>query len=98
MNFKLHVNIIKCILHDDIIYLVCRGQKYMFTTKYTKYVYFSCNKHLWSRLTAKEVVAHTILNFPIGVAWKNDEINLFSYVKKTHLNLCLHCIFLKLGF
>ena len=30
----------------------------------------------------KEGVAHTVLNFPIGVAWKIGEINLFSYVKK----------------
>ena len=34
----------------------------------------------------KEGVAHTMLNFPIGVAWKIDEINLFSYVKKNYLN------------
>ena len=31
----------------------------------------------------KEGVAHTMLNFPIGVAWKIGEVKLFSYVEKT---------------
>ena len=35
----------------------------------------------------KEGVAHTMLNFPIGVAWKIGEVKLFSYVEKNHLKL-----------
>ena len=42
----------------------------------------------------KAGVALTMLNS----LWKIGEINLIIYVKKTNLNLCLHCIFLKLGF
>ena len=40
----------------------------------------------WRQPMDKEGVAHTMLNFPIGVAWKIGEINLFGYVKK-HLKL-----------
>ena len=35
----------------------------------------------------KEGVAHTILNFPIGVAWKIVDIKLTIYVKKPHIKL-----------
>ena len=41
----------------------------------------------WRQPMDKEGVAHTKLNFPIGVAWKIDEINLFSYIKKNYLKL-----------
>ena len=34
-------------------------------------------------IKCKEGVAHTMLNFPIGVAWKIGEVKLFSYVEKT---------------
>ena len=32
--------------------------------------------------TLKEGIAHTMLNFPIGVAWKIVEIKLIIYLKK----------------
>ena len=31
----------------------------------------------------KEGVAHTMLNFPTGVALKIGEVKLFSYIEKT---------------
>ena len=33
--------------------------------------------------TDKEGVAHTMFNFPKGVAWKIGEVKLYSYVEKT---------------
>ena len=49
--------------------------------QFTKYMYMYNTQE--QVRTLKEGVAHTMLNFPIGVAWKIGEVKLFSYVEKT---------------
>ena len=67
----------------DAVFIVISLGNFRFVNVVIQSTMQNCRSFLASSHFLKEGVAHTMLNFPIGIAWKIGEVKLFSYVEKT---------------